>query len=231
MSRTYDFASVFPTEAERQKAVHALALLRRAWDRAGPLQVRMWPCALPARDLWAAGVDNVVLRGLQLLRCIEQRREPSEHRGRKREFEKVRPAKISARSCFVLTPHGRSFTQGILAANPTGPWAQLLGKEVGRTEPRPKYVREDRVLLWQGRPVKRFPKQPAHNQVLVLTAWEEQDFRSPLLDPLPRRSGVDPRTRFHDTIKALNRNQVNPLLRFRGNGTGEGAIWEPRERD
>jgi hypothetical protein len=231
MSRTYDFVSIFTTEAERQQAVTALGLLRQAWDRAGALHVNVWPCAVPVRDLWAAGVDNVVLCGLQLLRCIDHRWERSEHRRGERPFERLGPGKISGRSCFVLTRQGRSFIDDMIAGEPTGLDGRLLGQEMGGTQPRPNYVREDRVLLWQGRLVKQFPRQPAQNQVLVLTAWEEQQFRSPLLDPLPRSDGVDPRKRFHDTIKALNHNQVNPLLRFRGNGTVEGAIWEPRERN
>jgi hypothetical protein len=33
----------------------------------------------------------------------------------------------------------------------------------------------------------------------------------------------------HDTIKCPNRGQVNHLLRFRGDGTGEGVLWETIE--
>ena len=32
--------------------------------------------------------------------------------------------------------------------------------------------------------------------------------------------------RLNDTIKCLNRGQVYRLLHFRGDGTGEGVLWE-----
>jgi len=35
-----------------------------------------------------------------------------------------------------------------------------------------------------------------------------------------------PRRRLHDTIKSLNRNQTKDVLRFKGDGTGEGILWE-----
>ena len=32
--------------------------------------------------------------------------------------------------------------------------------------------------------------------------------------------------RLHDTIRSLNRNQKEGRLRFKGDGTGEGIVWE-----
>ena len=36
----------------------------------------------------------------------------------------------------------------------------------------------------------------------------------------------DPKRRLSDTIKCLNRKQANSLIHFRGDGTGEGIVWE-----
>ena len=33
--------------------------------------------------------------------------------------------------------------------------------------------------------------------------------------------------RLHATIRYLNANHQNRLIRFRGNGTGEAVLWEP----
>ena len=45
----------------------------------------------------------------------------------------------------------------------------------------------------------------------------------------PQSRRVDSKRRVHDTISGLNRNQLCPLIRFRGNGTGTGFCWEFRE--
>ena len=39
--------------------------------------------------------------------------------------------------------------------------------------------------------------------------------------------GQDSRRRLHEAIDRLNRNQINRLIRFRGNGNGRGILWEP----
>jgi hypothetical protein len=71
---------------------------------------------------------------------------------------------------------------------------------------------------------------PAANQEVVLAALEEQGWPGRIDDPLPPSHNTDPRTRLHDTIKALNRNQVKRLPSFQGGGTGRGVIWRPLAR-
>ena len=76
--------------------------------------------------------------------------------------------------------------------------------------------------------VKQF-KVPANNQHRVLTAFEEEGWPERVDDPLPPRDGVDPKRRLHDTINSLNRHQRNALIRFFGNGTGDGVLWQSVE--
>ena len=57
-------------------------------------------------------------------------------------------------------------------------------------------------------------------------AFEEEGWPAKIDDPLAPQSQQDPKRRLHDTIKCLNRNQKNELLHFRGDGTGEGILWE-----
>jgi hypothetical protein len=58
-------------------------------------------------------------------------------------------------------------------------------------------------------------------------AFEEEGWPYRIDDPLPPKGETHPTTRLHDTIKWLNRNREHPLLRFLGDGTGEGLCWEP----
>ena len=52
------------------------------------------------------------------------------------------------------------------------------------------------------------------------------------MQPGPRGvAGVVSGLPLNDTIKCLNRKQKNALLHFRGDGTGEGVIWEVVERE
>ena len=67
---------------------------------------------------------------------------------------------------------------------------------------------------------------PAPNQEAVLSAFLEEGWPRRIDDPLPPKGDVAPKTRLHDTIKWLNRNQQERLLRFLGDGTGQGVLWE-----
>jgi hypothetical protein len=228
MRRFVEILPLFPGEEKGTQAVAALALLRRAWDQAHARQVKLWQCAVSVGQFWAAGVRTDVLRELLEGRYVEHRREGMGRRRGPRVFEPGRPSRIGGRSCFVLTRKGVDVVRWLILGARSGPGVLLGGTEAGCAGPVPTWVEEDRALLWQGKAVKQFGKQPAGNQVLVLQAWQETNFANPLLDPLPRSKGVRPKSRFHDVLKGLNRNQVNPLLRFRGDGTGQRALWEPR---
>ena len=72
--------------------------------------------------------------------------------------------------------------------------------------------------------VKRF-RAPAPNQQLVLEAFEEEGWPPRVDDPLPMHSERAPKRALHDTIHSLNARQHNPLLRFSGDGSGEGVRW------
>lgn len=76
-----------------------------------------------------------------------------------------------------------------------------------------------------GRIVKRY-RWPATNQETVLTAFEEEGWPPRIDDPLRPVNSVSPKRRLSDTIKCLNRNQCEKLVRFRGDGTGEGVLWD-----
>lgn len=37
---------------------------------------------------------------------------------------------------------------------------------------------------------------------------------------------MDAKRRLNEAVKNLNSHQLNPILRFHGDGTGKGIVWE-----
>jgi hypothetical protein len=99
-------------------------------------------------------------------------------------------------------------------------------------DPSPKWDRDRRELRVGSKVVKVF-KLPSPMQEAILVAFEEEHWPPRIDDPLPSHPELLPKRRLHDTIKSLNRNQKQPLIRFMGDGTGEGIRWEfhPSARD
>ena len=89
----------------------------------------------------------------------------------------------------------------------------------------PKWDGQRQELRLRDIVVKQF-KVPAINQERILAAFEEEGWPVLIDDPLPPHPGQDPKRRLHDTINSLNRNQKHALLRFLGDGKGEGVRWE-----
>ena len=82
-----------------------------------------------------------------------------------------------------------------------------------------------RVLRVGGRVVKQF-RVPSSTQETILEAFQEEGWPPCLDDPLPPVPDGSPKDRLRDTIRHLNSNQKNRLIRFRGDGTGRGIRWE-----
>ena len=81
------------------------------------------------------------------------------------------------------------------------------------------------LLTFHGQLVKHF-KSPAHNQELILSTLQEVGWPTHVDDPLPPSPDLDAKRRLNDAIRCLNKNQVNVLLHFRCDGTGQGILWE-----
>lgn len=80
--------------------------------------------------------------------------------------------------------------------------------------------------LFVGRRVAKQFRVPSRNQEIVLSAFEEEGWPRRIDDPLPCRSGLNAKYRLHFTLARLNRCGTEPLIRFFGDGTGEGICWE-----
>ncbi len=92
------------------------------------------------------------------------------------------------------------------------------------TDMKPRWDAERKELCLGNQLVKVF-KWPSPNQETILAVFEEEGWPAKIDDPLPVVPDQCPKRRLHDTIKCLNRNQRVELIRFRGDGTGEGIIW------
>ena len=82
-------------------------------------------------------------------------------------------------------------------------------------------------LWFKDRAVKRF-RRPARNQQTILAVFQEEGWPNRIDNPIPANEQCDAQSRLHDTIKSLNRNHIpDPSpIRFRGDGTGTGVVWE-----
>ncbi|MCA9248453.1 MAG: hypothetical protein KDA42_15105 [Planctomycetales bacterium] len=227
-------------------------LLFQAHEYATELGLSVWDFAVDIESLRAAGFTNNDLRWLICNRYVEHRREVRNSNDFKREFRECSGWTFFKRSCFVLTSDGLQFFQtsnrpvlthatkgafelarpfnsnrlpdqyaangglngSTLAAPVNGAGSRLPNWDAARQE-----LRVGELL------VKQF-RLPSPNQGTVLMVFEEEGWPARIDDPLPPHPDIDPKRRLHDTIKSLNRNQKNKVLRFKGDGSGVGVLWE-----
>ncbi len=154
---------------------------------------------------------------------------PDDH---ERHFSRNGAAMFTPETCVVLTSSGVSLARDVCGETklpPAPPEPRVAICRIPAAEDQlglPKWDRDRRQLRFDGQVVKEF-KLPSPNQETVLVAFEEEGWPARIDDPLSPAPNLDPRRRLHDTIKALNRNQKRTLLRFMGDGSGEGIRWEP----
>ena len=138
-------------------------------------------------------------------------------------------AAICTESCFALTSEGFAFLEQLMlrvscSVTPLER-PRLAPDPEGGVKNRPSWNADRQELWYLGRLVKRF-RLPSPNQAAILCAFEEDDWPARIDDPLPPKAEQDPKRRLHDTIRNLNRAQAQPLLRFVGDGSGQGVLWE-----
>lgn len=208
----------------------AMQVLLRALDYAVDVGRSRWEFAVELSELQRLGLTTVDCRWLAYKGWVEIARELSATPGSPRRFKHDLQLSLSRRSCLVLTDLGATQARKQLAvrlqqaqtrvsdaAGPNG--ARVL---------MPTWDRERHELRVAARLVKQF-RLPSPNQETVLTALQEENWPVRIDDPLPPNKKLDAKQRLHDTIKNLNRHQKHRLIRFMGDGTGQGVRWEIRE--
>jgi hypothetical protein len=205
----------------------ALVLLLEAFDQAEREHRELAEFAVPVSILRDLGLSGDTLQALTSCGYVLQ------------THAKVRSSNSSSsrrkngcadHTCFVLTPRGAGVARQLTslcqaAGGQIQPARSPTGTPLGRGALRPQWNAELRELRLGDILVKRF-SGPAQNQEAILAAFQEEGWPTRIDDPLRPSPNVSSTRRLHDTIKNLNRHQVHCLLRFRGDGTGQGIRWE-----
>jgi hypothetical protein len=218
----------------------SLRLLVDAFDYAQELDRNVWDFAVEIDGLREAGFTNAELRWLICCGFTKHAPELTVTGEPTRVFRHTngRPGlTFSRKTCFVLTEAGYAFAKGALSkvsanGKPEHRASETNGSGTnGESESdgtKPKWDRDRQELRVGVIVVKQF-KVPAANQERILAAFEEDGWPIHIDDPLPQSPEQDPKRRLHDTINSLNRNQKAPLIRFLGDGTGQGVRWRLAE--
>ncbi|MGO9109002.1 MAG: hypothetical protein ACLP9L_07195 [Thermoguttaceae bacterium] len=207
----------------------ALAYLWKAFAYARDMELDPWGFALGLAYLVKLGVSETDLRWLVLNGYVEQAEEQTTSRDSTRRFRLRANVAFTGRTCFVLSEAGADLAASLLdapAVVPTAfPPARISRPRTIGGQRLPQWAPDERVLRLGLCIVKRFDK-PAPNQEAVLMAFEEDGWPGHIDDPLAPVSDLVPKERLRFTIRRLNTCQERPLIRFSGDGTGQGIRWE-----
>jgi len=192
-----------------------------------------WEYSLYLLHLAELGVEESSLRWLVLNGYVEHGKEITTFRDKDRRFHRERNVAFTSKTCFVLTEAGVRLVQDWLgeaisapraSLSPTAPPTLSLPAYSPGAAEVPRWNLESQVLSFGGSVVKRF-RQPSPNQGAILEAFEESGWPEHIDDPLRPSGEVAPKQRLHFTIWRLNRHQEKNLIKFFGDGTGEGITW------
>jgi hypothetical protein len=209
----------------------ALALLWKANDYAIQTSSSTWDFAVEIDQLRESGLSDNDLRYLIRTQYLEHAREVTAVGQDERRFQPSVSLTFTPSSCFVLAPHVLKIAAETARSAPEGEAIGVQARHVSQTLSvkrrmlMPNWDTDRRMLTWDGRIVKHY-RRPADNQVLILSAFQEENWPVRIFNPLAPHPSQDMKRRLNTTITALNRGQRHALLYFRGDGTGEGVLWE-----
>ncbi len=229
---------ILPAFEEQLRAT--TALLAQAKLFAQDAGCNIWKFAVDIRQLRSLGVPDILLKWLLIRRYVEHRPIMQQKDGNGTDLPES--LALLDTSAFVLTAQGDQFVQrlssnwpalgahfshALPAAAPAGDVRIPSGPPVrAQAMIKPYWDVICKQLWFSDKLVKQF-KLPSVNQETVLMAFEEEGWSQRVDDPLPPHPNQNPHVRLGNTIKALNRNQKHKVLQFRGDGSGEGVLWEP----
>jgi hypothetical protein len=216
----------------------AMATLLEAMDYAHDLNVSIWDFAIEISSLRSLNLTNNDLRWLIGRGFVDHSIEVTPSGDAQRSFRQCARPLFRKNTCFVITAAGE--IQAKKHCQSRSLETRTNGRRVVRTSvatiapaPKPlvpKWDRDRQELRLGSIVVKRF-KVPAANQETILAVFEEESWPTRIDDPLSSHPEQSPKRRLQETIKSLNRNQKRPLIRFVGDGSGEGVRWEFGEQN
>ncbi len=213
----------------------ALQSLLEAMEYADDLAESIWDFAIELAPLRRLELTNSDLRWLIGRGLVEHAVEVTSDGDVHRSFRQPSRPFFSKKTCFVLTSAGAALSREICGRRETiirpagrlGIAATRLPRVTAPERLVPRWDRDRQELRVGSTLIKRF-KVPASNQEAILAAFEEESWPPRIDDPLPPHPEQSPKRRLQETIKSLNRNQKQPLVRFLGDGSGQGVRWEFR---
>ncbi len=199
----------------------ALNQLKQAHDYAADIECDPWEFAVEIDRLIEQGITIGDLRWFVKKGFLEHACDVTSSEDLTRKFERRPNLAFTHETCFLLTESGLELfeSQNIALETPAVPTTPL------RPEGAPFWDADDRTLYVGPTVVKEY-RVPSPNQEAVLSAFQEEHWPRYIDDPLSPVGDQNPKQRLRDTIKYLNANQKNQLIRFRGDGTGERVRWE-----
>lgn len=217
----------------RKALTQAIGLLYQAHLYSVNTSTSRWQFSIEASELLAFGLTRNEIRWLLHNGIVLHAREVTTTTDRERRFVGLRAHQIPIDCCFILSDEGLN---RILPENRSK--VILVSSAVDNGSPKPLsqgaacfkrivpiWNIDRRELYVGGILVKRF-RTPAANQELVIKAFAEEGWPERIDNPLTPSPTLDGRRKLNDTIKCLNRNQATPMLTFRGDGSGNGVLWE-----
>ena len=219
-----------------------LSVLLEAHNYAQDLRLDSWDFAVELSALRPLGLTNSDCRWLAGKGLVECGFELTLAGDERRSFRLCTNLKLTKRTCLVLTSAGVVAAGGVAPVEVGCEEVSTVADSADRSahrpvsfltfiaaasisEPKPTWDR-DRQQLRLGKVIVKQFKVPAANQEVVLAAFQEEDWPVRIDDPLAPKPDQDPKRRLHDAINSLNRNQKRPLVRFLGDGGGQGVRWE-----
>ena len=212
----------------------ALEMLWRAYRYAADSGLDAWEFAVEIDEFRRAQVSHSELRWLLSQGYAAHAIETASADGRRR-FRLAHCGLLGASSCFIIAEAGVALVESLNVAVPS---TKLDGKksttctiELGGAKRRstvdakPNWDAQRRELWIDGRLVKRL-RQQSSNQQAILDVFEVANWPSRIANPLPLQSGQCPKRRLHDAVKCLNRHHRHEAIRFSGDGSGQGVLWE-----
>jgi hypothetical protein len=213
------------------KFQRALTLLIEAAEYARQTTVSPWEFAVEINQFLQLGLSENDLRFLIRMYYVEHATEVTSVGSYGRQFRSSGDLYFTNRTCFVLTPIGLTFSASVvnipLESQPAIGLGWSIRKSSGPelTPQAPNWDPDRHILSIHGHIVKQF-KWAAANQETILSAFQEEGWPTRIDDPLAPAPTMDVKRRLSDTIKCLNRAHKHKLVRFRGDGRGEGVIWQ-----
>ncbi|HEX5703952.1 MAG TPA: hypothetical protein VFX97_12180 [Pyrinomonadaceae bacterium] len=250
-NRWVEWAGESPSPLLNESLRAGLVVLWRAYIGAQYTGASAWDFAQRISRLHEAGMTSSDLRWLVAKGFAEHGQETTGDRDSRRSFRESNGYFFNDHSCLILTGSGAALAEDVFRGRVRSPQetpsalavvasetagletASPAAYEIERPETfarKPRWHAIRRELSFAGRIVKRF-RVPARNQETILSVFEEEGWAEHIHDPLPVNHLVDAPTRLHDAINRLNRCQINPLIRFHGDGKGTGVFWELNQKE